>query len=83
MITDALDTPAVTNQVTVPQAAVDALRNGVDMVLAAGTISRHAYQTAEVTYEALLSAAKSGRLPSARIESAYQAILSLKRRLHE
>ncbi len=81
VITDALDTPAVTNRLSVPSAALAAVKSGVDMVLAAGTTSRDANEVSQATYNRLLAAATSGQLSGQTLRSAYRLIIRLKQRL--
>lgn len=81
VITDALDTPAVTTELTVPDAALAAVKSGADMVLAAGTTSRDANQVSEATYNRLLAAATDGQLSRTTLQLAYQHIIALKQRL--
>jgi beta-N-acetylhexosaminidase len=83
LITDALDSPAVTSRFTVPNAALLAIKNGVDMVLAAGATSLDANAISNATYVRLLNAADDGQLPRSVLQTAYQRILALKSRLVE
>lgn len=75
-ITDDLESPAITGFQSVPDAAVAAIRAGADMVWISGPSSD---QTA--AYSAVLSAARSGQIPAARIEQAVLRILEVKQRL--
>ncbi len=81
VITDALDTAAVTNELSVPAAALKALQSGVDMVLVAGTTSQDANKVSETAYTQLLTAAKTGALPIKTLERSYRRIIALKKRL--
>jgi beta-N-acetylhexosaminidase len=81
VITDALDTSALTSYFSVPTAAVMAINSGVDMVLAAGTTSRDANQVSTATYSALLAAATHNRISRRTLELTYGQIMALKRRL--
>ncbi|HET8673393.1 MAG TPA: glycoside hydrolase family 3 N-terminal domain-containing protein [Thermoleophilaceae bacterium] len=75
-ITDDLESPAITGFQSVPDAAVAAVKAGADMVWISGPSSD---QTA--AYSAVLSAARSGQIPAARIEQAVLRILEVKQRL--
>jgi beta-N-acetylhexosaminidase len=75
-ITDDLESPAITGFQSVPDAAVAAIKAGADMVWISGPSSD---QTA--AYSAVLSAARSGQIPAARIEQAVLRILEVKQRL--
>jgi beta-N-acetylhexosaminidase len=81
VITDALDSPAITTHLTVPAAAVAAVNSGVDMVLAAGTTSRDADRVSTATLNGVLSAASSGRITRKTLELAYGRVLALKQHL--
>jgi beta-N-acetylhexosaminidase len=81
VITDALDSPAITTHLTVPAAAVAALNSGVDMVLAAGTTSGDANQVSTATFSRVLHGVAEGRITRTTLEHAYDRILALKRRL--
>lgn len=81
VITDALDTPAITRYVSASRAAVDAIDAGADLVMVAGTTSRGANATSDAAYAALLAAARAGRLPHGILTGAYARIIALKRRL--
>jgi beta-N-acetylhexosaminidase len=74
-ITDDLADPAVTSQHSVPQAAVQALRAGADLLYISGPPSdQHA------AYVAVLLAARRHQIPSDRLEEALLRVLIAKRR---
>ena len=81
VITDALDTTAVTKYLTVPSAAVAAIRNGADMVIAAGNTSADANQVSIATYARLLAAARRSSAFESTLALAYKRIVQLKARL--
>ena len=68
-ITDALEPLARTHGVTLPETAIRAAAAGVDLLLFVGSES----STVEV-YDALLAAARSGRLPRAALERSARRI---------
>jgi beta-N-acetylhexosaminidase len=80
LMTDALDSPAVAAHFTVPNAALLAIQNGVDIVLAAGPTSKDANAISIATYDRLLAAVDKGQLSRSVLESAYTRILALKSR---
>ena len=73
-VTDDLEAGAITDGQSVPDAAVAALKAGADMVFISGPRSD---QTA--AYAAVLSAARSGEIPKARLQQAVLRILLVKR----
>jgi len=73
-ITDDLTSPAVVSLYEVPEAAVMAVNAGADMVQLAGSP-----ESQRAAYEAVLRAARAGRISRARINGAVRRILSLKR----
>jgi beta-N-acetylhexosaminidase len=75
-ITDDLESPAITGVQSVSDAAVASVKAGADMVWISGPSSD---QTA--AYSAVLSAARSGQIPAARINQSVLRILEVKRRL--
>jgi beta-N-acetylhexosaminidase len=83
IVTDALHTPGVNGFMTTAKAAVEAVAAGDDLVLAAGGTSAYADTDGSSipAYQALVAAVRSGRLPQARLRSAYEHVLALKRRL--
>jgi len=80
VITDALDTGAVTTYVSPAKAALLAIRAGADMVMAAGTTSRGADATSKAAYVALVRAVETRGLSAGVLAAAYQRILRLKQR---
>jgi beta-N-acetylhexosaminidase len=81
IVTDALDTPAVTSYASVPRAAIKAVNSGIDMVLAGGGSSGDADQVSTATYSALLAAVERGQIARGTLQSAYNRIVALKRQL--
>jgi beta-N-acetylhexosaminidase len=81
IVTDALDTPGTTRYASPAQAAVRAIAAGDDLVLAAGVTDSYADTdgTSVPTYDALVTAARKGRLGARRIAAAYGRVLALKR----
>jgi beta-N-acetylhexosaminidase len=75
-ITDDLESPAVKGAQSIPDAAVAAIQAGADMVYISGP---HSDQTA--AYLAVVSAARHGQIPAARIDAAVLRILGVKKRL--
>jgi beta-N-acetylhexosaminidase len=73
-LTDDLADPAITTLYTVPDAAVEAVRAGADMLLVSGPAGDQ-----QAAYVAVLRAARSGRIPRARLERAVGRILVAKR----
>jgi beta-N-acetylhexosaminidase len=82
IVTDALQTPEINHYLTTGQAAVQAVDAGADLVLAAGpTASRADTDVASTAaHTALLTAVRSGRLPSTVLRAAYLRVLLLKGR---
>jgi beta-N-acetylhexosaminidase len=73
-ITDDLSDPAITALTTVPDAAVEAVRAGADMVYISGPVDDQ-----RAAYGAVLRAVRTGRIPRARLDSAVERILMAKR----
>ncbi len=73
-LTDDLADPAISALYTLPDAAVEALRAGADMLLVSGPAGDQ-----QAAYAAVLQAVRSGRIPRARLEQAVARILSVKR----
>jgi beta-N-acetylhexosaminidase len=73
-LTDDLADPAITALYTVPDAAVEAVRAGADMVVISGPTGDQ-----QAAYVAVLQAVRSGRIPRARLDRAVGRILSVKR----
>jgi beta-N-acetylhexosaminidase len=73
-LTDDLADPAITTLYTVPEAAVEAVRAGADMVQISGPAGEQ-----QAAYVALLQAVRSGRISRERLDRAVGRILSVKR----
>jgi beta-N-acetylhexosaminidase len=73
-ITDDLADPAVTTLYSVPDAAVRALRAGADMLFVSGPPGDQ-----QSAYVAVLRAARSGRIPRARLDEALLRVLAAKK----
>lgn len=73
IITDCLEMRAVANRWGTAHAALLAVQAGADMVLICHTLERQ-----RETYETLLAAARSGELPTSRIDAAVKRILTAK-----
>jgi beta-N-acetylhexosaminidase len=73
-LTDDLADPAITALYTVPDAAVEAVRAGADMLVISGPTGDQ-----QATYVAVLQAVRSGRISRARLDRAVGRILSVKR----
>jgi beta-N-acetylhexosaminidase len=73
-MTDDLADPAITTLHTVPEAAVQALRAGADMLYISGTVGDQ-----QAAYIAVLRAVQRGRLPRRRLDEAIGRILLAKR----
>jgi beta-N-acetylhexosaminidase len=74
-ITDDLADPGVSSFAQVPDAAVDAIKAGADMVYISGDLSDQ-----EGAYTALLNAVRTGQLPESRIREALLRVLVAKSR---
>jgi beta-N-acetylhexosaminidase len=72
-ITDDLAQPAVGIAAPVPDAAVEAVRAGADMVWISGPL-----EDQQAAYDAVLAAVSSGRIPRARLDEAVGRILAAK-----
>ena len=83
VVTDALQTPAVNAFMTTAKAAVAAVEAGNDLVLAAGSTDNYAdTDGASISaYNALVGAARSGRLDDRVLASAYARVIALKKRM--
>jgi beta-N-acetylhexosaminidase len=73
-IADDLSEPAITNDMSVADAAVQAVLAGSDMVYISGPARGQ-----EAAYQQLLAAAKAGKIPRARLDEAVTRVLTLKR----
>jgi beta-N-acetylhexosaminidase len=74
VITDDLADPGVTSLTTVPKAAVDAIRAGADLLYVSGPPAEQ-----RAAYDAVLKAARSGKIAPGRLEEALLRDLSVKR----
>jgi len=74
VITDDLADPGVTALTTVPEAAVDAIRAGADLLYISGPPAQQ-----QAAYEAVLKAARDGKLAAGRLKEALLRNLSVKR----
>ena len=72
IISDDMEMGAITNSTPTPEAAVEFLAAGGDMVMVA-----HHLAVADATYDAIKAAVLSGRLPRARLDEAVAALESL------
>ncbi len=75
-ITDDLSEPSVAVAASVPQAAVEAIRAGADMLYVSGPLADQ-----EAAYEAVQRAVRSGRIERSRLDEAVGRILSAKEAL--
>jgi beta-N-acetylhexosaminidase len=73
-ITDDLADPGVSAFAPAPDAAVQALQAGADMIYISGEIGDQ-----EAAYNAVLNAVRSGKVPEARVRKALMRILLTKR----
>lgn len=74
VITDDLSDPGVTALTTTPEAAVTAIRAGADLIYISGPQSEQ-----QAAYDAVLKAARGGKLAAGRIKEALLRNLSVKR----
>src|SRR3954451_20776373 len=74
VITDDLADPGVSSLAQVPDAAVDAIKAGADMVYISGELSDQ-----EAAYTAVLNAVRSGKLSEARLRQSLLRVLIVKR----
>ncbi|HEY8814138.1 MAG TPA: glycoside hydrolase family 3 N-terminal domain-containing protein [Candidatus Dormibacteraeota bacterium] len=72
IISDDMEMGAITNSTPAPEAAVELLVNGGDMVMIA-----HDLSVADATYNAIKAAVASGRLPRSRLDQAVAALQAL------
>lgn len=75
IISDDMEMGAITNSTPAPEAAVEFLVNGGDMVMIA-----HDLSVANATYDAIKAAVASGRLPRSRLDQAVAALQALPNR---
>jgi beta-N-acetylhexosaminidase len=73
ILTDDLADPGVSSLVQVPDAAVDAIKAGVDMVYVSGELSDQ-----EAAYTAVLNAVRSGEISEARVRQSLLRVLVAK-----
>jgi beta-N-acetylhexosaminidase len=73
VFTDDLTMGAIIKHYGIADAAVRAIEAGADIALVA-----HGYDNEHLVYKALLSAAKSGRIPQSRVDESVRRILKLK-----
>jgi beta-N-acetylhexosaminidase len=80
IVTDALDSPAVHAFMTTSEAAVRAIAAGVDLVLTAGGGATAAATDGPsiAAFDALVAAARTGKLSRATLQAAYDRVLALK-----
>jgi beta-glucosidase-like glycosyl hydrolase len=79
-MSDDHDTAAVWSHIPPPQAAVQAVKVGIDLVYIAGVNGSGGDAIGEQAYAALLRAAQDGRLPRTALEASYARIAALKTR---
>jgi beta-N-acetylhexosaminidase len=72
IISDDMEMGAITDSTPTPEAAVEFLIAGGDMVMVA-----HHMQVADATFDAIKGAVLSGRLPRARLDQAVAALEAL------
>ena len=72
IISDDMEMGAITATTPAPEAAVEFLVNGGDLVMIA-----HHLDVADATYDAILAAVASGRLPRTRLDEAVATLLAL------
>jgi beta-N-acetylhexosaminidase len=75
IISDDMEMGAITASTPAPEAAVEFLVNGGDLVMIAHHIS-----VADATYDAIKAAVESGRLPRTRLDAAVNALQALPNR---
>jgi beta-N-acetylhexosaminidase len=75
IISDDMEMGAITATTPAPEAAVEFLVNGGDMVMIA-----HHLEVADATFDAIKAAVQSGRLPRARLDDAVSSLQSLTNR---
>jgi beta-N-acetylhexosaminidase len=74
-VTDDLADPAITAQSSVPDAAIEAVKAGADMLYISGPSGDQ-----QAAYVAVLRAARTKEIPKRRLEEAVLRILATKRR---
>jgi len=80
VLSDDLDTAGVWGRIPPPQAAVQAVKVGGDMVYIAGVNGSGGDAIGEEAYAALLRAAKDGTISEAALQASYARIAALKQR---
>ena len=75
-VTDDLASPAITAVMSIPDAAVAALRAGADQLLVSGPLGEQ-----EAAYTAVLNAVRRGEVPRRRLDEAVTRVLVAKRDL--
>ncbi len=76
VVTDALEMAGVADILPEPEAAIEAVRAGADALLTGRSPSEN-----QSVFEALLGAARSGRIPAPRFEQAVHNVLAAKARI--
>jgi beta-N-acetylhexosaminidase len=76
VVTDALEMAGVADILPEPEAAIEAVRAGADALLTGRDPAEN-----QRVFEALVSAARSGRIPSERFEAAVRNVLDAKARI--
>ena len=76
IVTDDLEARSITDVMSPERAAVAAIKAGDDLLLFA-----HRVNTAGSAFQAIVKAAKAGRLDQAALQAAYRQVLALKRSL--
>ncbi len=72
IVSDDMEMGAITASTPAPEAAVEFLVNGGDLVMIA-----HHLDVADATYDAIMAAVASGRLPRTRLDEAVATLLAL------
>jgi beta-glucosidase-like glycosyl hydrolase len=79
-LSDDLDTAAVWSHISPPQAAVQAVKVGIDLVYVAGVNGSGGDAIGEEAYAPLMRAAQDGRLSRTALQASYARIAVLKTR---
>jgi beta-N-acetylhexosaminidase len=79
-MSDDLDTAGVWSRISPPEAAVQAVKVGIDMVYIAGVNGSGGDAIGEHAFSALMRAATAGRLSPGALQASYSRIAALKRR---
>lgn len=80
VLSDDLDTAGVWGKIPPPEATVEAVKAGIDMVYIAGVNGSGGDAIGKEAFAALLRAAKDGRLARAALQASYARIASFKAR---